>query len=328
MPITYGTHENVTALDVAVSIHADVDAAFFDVKYPDHEWPKVASPDQVKSDVNPGATTYAYRSRDSKGTAAFIGQGVMNDIPQVSQSMGMVNVPVAAAAICATVTNEDARQYSFGMGGDLSSDLGGVMRKGSDNLVERTVFYGHEGFGWKGFLNAEGMDIENAPNGVGGSALWDQKTPEEIVADVNALLTGVWSDSKQLYKPQTLFLPPLAFAHIATTPMVILNASKDTTILEYIRDKNVISAQTGTPLDIQVIRYLADAGVVGVGRMIVQDKKPEYQILPFPLPYTLTAPVPVPLGAEMYAEFKFGPYHMRHPKATRAMDGITPAPSV
>ena len=322
MPITYGTQSTVSALDVALGLHADLDASFFDVKTPDCDWPKVVNGDQIKSDVNPGATTYAYRSRDSHGTAAFIGQGVVNDIPQVSQSMGLVNVPVYYAAVGATISNEDARQHNFGMGGDLAADLGAVMRKASDNLVERSVFYGDAALGFAGFLNAPGMTVETAPNGASANSSWSAKTPEEIVADINALLSGIWAESKQVYKPRTLYLPPLAFAHIATTPMVVNGIALALTVLEYIRDKNVISAQTGQPLEILVIRHLAGAGAGGADRMIAQDKSPEYQILPFPLPYTLAEPVSVPLGAENYAEFKFGPYHMRHPAASRAMDGI------
>lgn len=324
MPINYATPDNtaVNALSVALAMHADLDTAFHNVKYPDLDWPKVVSNPQIKEDVNAGAVTYAYRSRDSQGTAAFVSQGRVSDIPQVSQSMGLVNVPLAAAAIGSTVTNEDARQHRFGMGGSLADDLGQVMRKGADNLVERVLFYGDEGLGWSGLLDAPGMAVENAPEGASGQSAWADKTPEEVAADINRLLTGIWSDSKQVYKPQTLFLPPLAFAHISTMPMTINGNNLALTILEYIREKNVITAQTGQPLDIKVIRHLAGAGIGGVDRMIAQDRDPEHQILPFPLRFTLTDPVAVPLGAEVYAEFKFGPYHMRHPGASRAMDGI------
>ena len=67
MPITYGSHENVTASDIAFSIHTALDAAFYDVLYPEHEWYNVLSEDQIMRDINPGATQYAYISRDRQG---------------------------------------------------------------------------------------------------------------------------------------------------------------------------------------------------------------------------------------------------------------------
>ena len=137
MPITYGSHENVTASDIAFSIHTAVDAAFYDVLYPEHEWYNVLSEDQIMRDINPGATQYAYISRDRQGAASFVGNGPNNNIPMVAQSAGAVNVPVAYAAVGAVITNEDAREYTFGFNGNLSQDLGETMRVACDNLTER-----------------------------------------------------------------------------------------------------------------------------------------------------------------------------------------------
>ena len=60
MPITYGSHENVTASDIAFSIHTAVDTAFYDVLYPEHEWYNVLSEDQIMRDINPGAVSYTH----------------------------------------------------------------------------------------------------------------------------------------------------------------------------------------------------------------------------------------------------------------------------
>ena len=38
---TFGSQANVTAQELAFSIYTDVDAAFFDVEYPEHDWYKL-----------------------------------------------------------------------------------------------------------------------------------------------------------------------------------------------------------------------------------------------------------------------------------------------
>jgi hypothetical protein len=56
--------------------------------------------------------------------------------------------------------------------------------------------------------------------------------------------------------------------------------------------------------------------------MVVQDRNKRNQGLPFPMPYTVQAPVPVPLGAEFYAEQKHGSYFIRQNLSTLYVDGI------
>ena len=139
---TYGSQANVSAMELAFSIYTDVDDAFFDVEYPEHDWYKVLKQEQILEKINPGATSYAARTRDRQGTAAFVGKNQNNNIPKVSQSIGAFEVPMAASAVGATLNNEDARQYNFGFNSDLAQDLGETMRTACDNLIEQTVFFG------------------------------------------------------------------------------------------------------------------------------------------------------------------------------------------
>ena len=172
MPITYGSHENVTASDIAFSIHTAVDTAFYDVLYPEHEWYNVLSEDQIMRDINPGATQYAYISRDRQGAASFIGNGPNANIPMVAQSAGAVNVPVAYAAVGAVITNEDAREYTFGFNGNLSQDLGETMRVACDNLTEQSFFYGNADMNFQPFLNYAGVTATTVPQGESGKTEW------------------------------------------------------------------------------------------------------------------------------------------------------------
>ena len=319
---TYGSQPNVTAQELAFSIYTDVDAAFFDVEHPEHDWYKVVTEDMVVSSINPGATSYAARIRDRQGTAAFVGKNENNNIPKVGQSIGAIEIPLAASAVGATLNNEDARQYQFGFNSNLAQDLGETMRQACDNLIEQTTFFGDPSVGFRGFLNYTGITVTNAATGAGGNTEWSTKTAQECIKDVNDALTKVWTDSKGLFLPNVVFLPMAQYALLANMPFELTSGVAFSSALTYLKTNNLYSNRRGGELEIIPLRYLAGAGVANADRMVVQDRSKKNQGMPFPLPYTVQQPVPVPLGAEFYAEQKHGSYFIRQSLSTLYVDGI------
>lgn len=323
MSFTYGSQSNVSAAEIAFSIYTAVDAAFFDVEYPEHDWYKLVKEDQIINNINPGATTYAAIVRDRQGSAAFVGKNENNNIPKVSQSVGSINSPMAASAIGATLNNEDARQYAFGFNGNLAQDLGECMRVACDNLVEQTTFFGDPSVGFQGFLNYQGITVANAAQGASGQTTWANKTSAEMVKDVNDAINKVWTDSKGVFLPNVVFLPLPQYALLNQVPMVLTGGQPLLlSAAEYLKKNNIFTNLRGQDLEIVPIRYLKGAGVGQADRFVVQDRSKRNQGLPFPMPYTVQAPVPVPLGAEFYAEQKHGSYFIRQSLSTLYVDGI------
>lgn len=321
---TYGGQANVNMQEIAFSIYTAVDSAFYDVEYPEHDWYKVVKEDQVLSDINAGATQYAFISRDRQGAAAFRGQAENNNIPMVSQTAGSSTVPLCASNVGAKIDNEDARQYQMGFNGNLAQDLGECMRFACDNLVERTVFFGDDAVGFKGFMNFPGVPTSNAVSGAAGETEWSKKTAAEMVKDINDGLAAVWTNSRGVFLPNTVFLPLEQFNLLATTPYTLgASAAVFQSALDYVKKYNIYTNQRGKELEIIPIRYLKNANASSdKGRMILQDRSKRNQALPFPMGYTLQAPVPVPLGAEFYSEQKHGSYVIRQPLSTLYVDGI------
>ena len=321
---TYGGQANVNMQEIAFSIYTAVDSAFYDVEYPEHDWYKVVKEDQVLSDINAGATQYAFISRDRQGAAAFRGQAENNNIPMVSQTAGSSTVPLCASNVGAKIDNEDARQYQMGFNGNLAQDLGECMRFACDNLVERTFFFGDDSVGFKGFMNFPGVPTSNAVSGAAGGTEWSKKTAAEMVKDINDGLAAVWTNSRGVFLPNTVFLPLGQFNLLATTPYTLgASAAVFQSALDYVKKYNIYTNQRGKELEIIPIRYLKNANASDdKGRMILQDRSKRNQALPFPMGYTLQAPVPVPLGAEFYSEQKHGSYVIRQPLSTLYVDGI------
>lgn len=319
---TYGGQGNVQAADIAFSIHSHVDSAFYDVEYPEHEWYSILTEDQVMEDINAGATNYAYITRDKFGAAGFVGNGPNDNIPMVGQSAGAVNVPVAYAAVGAKITNEDARQYEFGFNGNLAQDLGEAMRTATDNLTETSVVFGNEDLGFMPWINYPGITSVMVGTGESGSTTWSTKTGLEMVRDVNAILNAIWLDSRKLFKPQSVFVPMTQFTLLNEAPVVIGNTGTASTAMEYLKRNNIITQLTGQELEIFPSRYLCKAGAGGSDRMVIMDRNRRNQCMPFPLPYLLSQPVPVPLAAELYAEMKIGSFHVRQQGSMMYADGI------
>ena len=321
---TYGGQANVNMQEIAFSIYTAVDSAFYDVEYPEHDWYKAVSEDQVLSDINAGATQYAFISRDRQGAAAFRGQAENNNIPMVSQTAGSSVVPLCASNVGAKIDNEDARQYQMGFNGNLAQDLGECMRYACDNLVERTFFFGDDAVGFKGFMNFPGVAVSPASTAAAGGTEWSKKTAAEMVKDINDGLAAVWTNSRGVFLPNTVFLPLEQFNLLATTPYTLgASAAVFQSALDYVKKYNIYTNQRGKELEIIPIRYLKNASASDdKGRMILQDRSKRNQALPFPMGYTLQAPVPVPLGAEFYSEQKHGSYVIRQPLSTLYVDGI------
>ena len=309
-----GGAAGIKATELIVSVYDQVEAGFYDALYPEILWKTILPAESVKTDINPGAMNYVYRSRDFKGMGQFV-QGDVRNIPRVGQSVGQITVPILDAAVGATLTDSEARKYQYAYQTALAQDYGEIMKKAADYHVERTFFFGSTAAGFPAFL-----DHPNIPK-IPVTAFADSD-PQEWVASLNDALTAVYMNSKTVHLPDTLWLPQAKFAVMAATPMVIGGTGVVTTVLEFFKKNNIYTALTGKELTIKTLRYFTGAGVGGVDRAMIGEWIPRNFLMPFPLPDQLAQPVPISLGVEMFAEYVFGPFHPRFPLAFAYIDGL------
>ena len=316
-PFSAGGQTTVKASELVVSVFDQVDAAFFDVIYPEILWRDQLPEGSVKTDINPGAMNYVYRSRDIKGMGQFV-LGDTANIPRVGQVVGQVSVPILDAAVGATLTDAEARRYAFGYQSALAQDYGEIMRKAVDYHVERVVFFGDAQAGFESYLDYSSLSIIPAD---GTFAATD---PETWVTMLNGALTTVWENSKTVHMPDTIQLPISQFSMMQAA--YVIGGAGGTGVavsaLEYLKKNNIHTAMTGKELKIEPLRYLAGAGVGGVDRAIIKQSDPRNFVLPFPMPYQLAQPVPIALGVDMFAEYIFGSFNVRYLGSMAYMDGI------
>lgn len=313
--LSTGGSQVITATELVVSLFSHVDSGFYDAKYPELMWRKAIPKESVKADINPGAKSYVYRTRDYKGMGQFV-LGDTRNIPRVGQTIGQVSVPVLSAAVGSILTNDEVRTYAFAHHSALAQEYGAVMKRASEYHVERTFFYGNAAVNFDSFLDYPHVAKTTV-------IAWSANDPGQMVADINAWITLMWTRSKLVHLADTVFLPPAMFSLLMTAYVIGAGtAGVAMSALEYIKKNNIYTANTQNELKIIPLRYLEGAGPLGVNRAIIMEWKSENFVLPFPLTYQLSQPVPADLAVKMFAEYIFGSFNVRYPMAMLYADGL------
>lgn len=160
--------------------------------------------------------------------------------------------------------------------------------------TDQMVHIGDATIGYTGLFNSLVVTAGNVVNGAQGSPLWANKTPDEILADVNTLIATVWAAAGWARVPTDLRLPPVQYSYLVASKV---SGQADKSILQYLLDNNM-AKQRGIPLTILPSKWLIGQGVGGtpgvlgtVDRMVayINDKSlVRYPLVPLqrtPLEY-------------------------------------------
>ena len=184
--------------------------------------------------------------------------------------------------------------------------------------TDQMVYIGSSDVGATGMVNDAGVTIDNVVNGISGSPLWVDKTPDEILADVNSLLTASWKASAFAVCPSNLLLPPVQFSFLAAQKV---SSAGNVSILKFLQDNSIALAINGKPLQIQPVKWLTGAGVGPSDRMVVYTN--EENRIRFPM-------VPIRRETAYYQGIRFtapylwafGQVEVVYPETVRYGDGI------
>jgi len=93
----------------------------------------------------------------------------------------------------------------------------------------------------------------SSPTSQTTSLKWIDKTADAILADVNLLLTNVWTSSGYAIMPSELRVPPVEFGYLVSQKV---STAGNVSILEFLRNNSLCNAANGTPLNIQPVKWL------------------------------------------------------------------------
>ncbi|VVE79390.1 DUF2184 domain-containing protein [Pandoraea sputorum] len=132
--------------------------------------------------------------------------------------------------------------------------------------VDEQVYIGDGVIGVTGLVNhALVTNLSNALTGGWGSA-----TPDQILADVNELLSSVWGASGYAICPSELRLPPAKFGLLVSMKV---SSAGNISVLEYLKQNTISNSINGRPLNIQPLKWLFQRGTASADRMVAYTKE-------------------------------------------------------
>ena len=180
--------------------------------------------------------------------------------------------------------------------------------------IDRQVYIS----GGEGLLNSSLITVGTVATGAGGGTAWTGKKPEEILADVNTLITGAWQASGYAVCPEKLLLPPENFAYISTQKV---SDAGSVSILTYLEDNSISLRTNGRKLEIVPVKWLSQRGAGNTGRMVAYTNRENF--VRFPM-------VPIRRETPYFQDIMFvSPYiwamggvEFVYPETVRYADGI------
>lgn len=308
------------ALGFVISQTASIEAGVYRIKYPDIQYPSLIP---VDTSANEWAQLVTFFSMDTVGEADWFDH-YAKDIPNAEVERAQHNHPISMAAIGYQYTLQEVNVARMIPGTNLNADKASGARRAYEEFMDRIAMTGAADKGWKGLINQTGVTAGNVPadgneNGGVNSPYWIHKTETQILRDVNSLLTGVWVASNTVEMADTLLLPLTEFDLVATRRL----GDTTMTVLQFLKENNAYTAQTGRPLTIRAVRGLENAGAGGTSRMIAYWRDPTVLKLHLPMSHRF---LPVwqtgPLVFQIPGIFRTGGLEVRRPGAIRYGDAI------
>lgn len=192
--------------------------------------------------------------------------------------------------------------------------------------IDEQIYIGDTTTGDTGLVNNSLVtNVANVANGASGLPQWTKKSPDEILADVNTMLTSTWAASAWAVIPGRLMLPPAQFGYISTQKV---SQAGNVSILRYIQDNNLLTTSGRGKLEILPLKWLIGAGVGGtlgvtgtVDRAMVYTK--EKQRVRYPM--TLLQRTPIQFDSIYHKTTYFcrlGAVEVVYPECISYTDGI------
>ena len=184
--------------------------------------------------------------------------------------------------------------------------------------TDEMVYIGDTDVGATGLLNSPLVTASAVGNGAGGAPQWITKTPDEILNDVNAMITSAWEASGFSVCPDKLLLPPQHFAYITSQKV---STAGNVSILTFLEDNSISLRVNGRKLDIQPVKWLAGRGAGGTDRMVCytnQEDRVRFPMVP------IRRETPYFLGIKFNAPYiwAFGEVEFVYPETVLYRDGI------
>lgn len=242
----------------------------------------------LRTDVQMGDETSSYTNSTFASTGGPSSSGI-SWAGKESTTISRVNVDIDKIVNPLTLWTESVAYTiaellsSQQMGRPIDAQMLTGLNLKHQMDIDQMVYIGDTDTGATGLCNHALMsNTGNVAAGAaaGGPLQWINKTPDEIKADVNELLTSVWKASGYKAPPTRLLVSPNPFGYISTT---VVSSAGNVSILKFLQENNVMTAQLKLELEIMPVKWLDKTAINGptgaaatYDRMVAYTRREEY----------------------------------------------------
>lgn len=188
----------------------------------------------VSNEADPGQDVVSYERGDHVGEAKIV-DNYADDVPLVNARTDKETQRIVTLADGFSYSIQDLKAASLARR-PLSERLVQIARRVLEEKLEHLAVIGDEKSGIPGFARrSDTLDVTIPNDGEGSSKAWTKKDADKIVRDFNAIVAKMVETTNDVEKPDTLALPPAAYARIASTPRA---TGSDRTILTWLLENN------------------------------------------------------------------------------------------
>jgi hypothetical protein len=210
-----------------------------------------------------GAATLNVQGGSAGGNIPWI-SAETDAIPGISINGNKVTTPLRLAGRELTYTSVELERSQL-TGQPIDAQKMDAMNILYQMNTDQMVYVGSSDVGATGLINNSSVTAGSVATGISGSTLWTNKTPDEILADVNALLESTWAASGFAVCPGKLLLPPLQFSYLTSQKV---SSAGNVSVYKFLKENTISLEINGKELDIVPVKWLTGAGVSSTNRMV------------------------------------------------------------
>ena len=184
----------------------------------------------VSTEAGPGAESIVYEQYDSTGIAKLIAN-YADDLPRADVKGKEFFAPVKSVGNSYGYSLQEVRAAQLA-GKSLEQRKANAAARAQREKWNRIAFFGDADTGLPGWLTNANVPNSAVAAGAasGGPTEWEDKTPAEILRDMNDAVNGIVDLTNGAEAPNTIVMPIKQYTQISTTNA---GTGTDTTILEY-----------------------------------------------------------------------------------------------
>lgn len=218
----------------------------------------------VDNSISPGAEVVTYRQWDMVGMAKIIAN-YADDLPRADVLVREFTGKIRGIGSSYGYSVQEARAAMFA-GVPLEQRKANAARRSVEEKIDSIAQVGDSLHGLVGFLNQSNTTSFTVSTGAAGSQAFANKTPDEVVADLNLFVNNIVTSTHGSEIPDTILFPLAQWGDISTRRM---GDGSDTTILKFFLANNPY-IKMAAPW-----HALAGAGSGATDRMVCYRRDPD-----------------------------------------------------